>query len=153
MTPRLNRAAFAQRTERVLAGTEPSGPSLPDHEPLHDAEWDTTEKTPAPTFRPSATAGAAALKQLHDQLMARVPGQAVAMVPLLSALLRALYLLIPGFPLDDVPTALRGFPVTPPRTLDELDALLNCIEDILLLKLGPDPTSQTEEQTNGRALQ
>lgn len=139
MTPRLNRAAFAQRAERAS-------------EPINPAERDTAEEPPALISRPNAAAGAVALKQLHDQLMARIPGQAVAMVPLLSALLRALYALIPGFPLHDVPLALRGFPVTPPRTLDELDALLNCIEDILLLKIGPDPTPQAGVKTQGGAL-
>lgn len=139
MTPRLSRAAFERRKERALRGPEPAatGPIAAQTERVEADECEVVSNPPA---YPSAEDGALALRTLCDELNARMAGYAPALMPLLSGVLRGFYQLVPGFPVNDLPVLLRGFPVTPPRTVDELDDLLNRVEDILLLTLPPSRT-------------
>lgn len=133
MTPRLSRTAFAKQRERALSKALALSTTRDAQPPQVDitANQESLLETPFP----AAADAASALKTLCEELTRRVPGYAAAMMPLLSAALRGCYLLLPGFPTDDIPLALRGFPVNPPRTLAELSDLLSRIEDILLLEL------------------
>jgi hypothetical protein len=138
MTPRLSRAAFGKSRERVLSGA--LGPPIAKDDQPNQVDIDASQESQRETPFPTAADAASALKTLCEELTRRVPGYAAVMMPLLSAALRGCYLLLPGFPTDDIPLALRGFPVNPPRTLGELNDLLSRIEDILLLEL---PLEQT----------
>lgn len=142
MTLRINRAVFDKRAERrdlaaqLAAGTEqePHTPHAPDTLSFNGDEL--------PCSHPDATAAVAALQTLHESLLSQLGVPAVAMVPMLSAILRSVYLLEPKAPVHATHPVLRGFPVTPPRTVDELEALFNRLEDILLLKVPYSPTEQ-----------
>ena len=146
MTPRLSRAAFGKRKQSPLAAST--------QDPLSEEE----RSSPAPadmlpqeeekdTPYPHPEDGARALVCISEELTRRMPGYAAAMMPHLSAVLRACYVLIPGFPIDAMPLCLRCFPVNPPRSLAALEDFLNRIEDLLLLEL---PAEQVASDPDGR---
>lgn len=144
MTPRLIRAAFGMRKQSPLVASTQVPLSEEERSRSSPAETQPQEED-QDTAYPCPEDGARALQRISTELTSRMPGHAAAMMPHLSAVLRSCYLLIPGFPIDDMPLCLRGFPVNPPRTLAALEDLLNRIEDILLLELATERAASDRE--------
>ena len=87
--------------------------------------------TQAPQL-PTAIAAGAALNECHDAVVAGLGSMGPAVLALLAGVHHSLTGLIPDYPAELARPALRGFSVRPARNLDELDALLNRVEDVLL---------------------
>lgn len=88
--------------------------------------------------------GLTALERLLAELHTRCGEQGAAVRSLLAGLHRSFALLVPGYPTAAAPAALWGFSPAPAGSLDELDAQLNRLEDVLL-QLLPNPDEADAE--------
>ena len=87
--------------------------------------------TAAPPL-PTAHEAAVALNKCHDAVVAGLGSMGPAVLAMLAGLHHSLTGLIPDYPAALARPALHGFSVRPARSLDELDALLNRVEGVLL---------------------
>lgn len=94
---------------------------------------------------PRPADGLAALVNLLAESERRGGRSAAAVPSLLAGLHRSFALLTPGYPTAAAPPGLWGFSPAPAASLDELDAQLNRLEDVLLQLLPPPAEEWTQE--------
>lgn len=110
----------------------PRHPEPVETGPRAEDEWPVLPPVPALPPLPLPADGLAALQRLLHELTTRCGNQGAAARSLLAGLHRSLVLLAPGYPAHAAPAELWGFSPAPAGHLDELDAQLNRLEEVLL---------------------